>query len=82
MNERMTVVVDPSVTAEACRKCGACCVYEVCEPCTDDGSCLSLKGKVGLHVTCTIYRQRPPECRNYMPGSQGCLDSRKAMGVA
>ena len=79
--KRITVVVDPSVTAADCRRCGACCIYEVCEPCTDDESCLSLKGKVGLHTTCTIYRHRPPLCRDYTPGSRGCLESLRALKV-
>ena len=81
VNERTTVVVDPSITGENCRRCGACCIYEVCEPSTDDESCLCLKGKVGLHTTCTVYRTRPGICRDYMPGSRGCLESRKALKI-
>lgn len=79
MNEGHTIVVDPTVTGEQCRKCGACCLYEVYESCTDDGTCLNFAGKVGLHCRCACYRQRPPECREYLPGSVRCLQSRACM---
>jgi Fe-S-cluster containining protein len=76
---RITDVVDPGITAGACRSCGACCCYEVAEPTSPDGSCLCLVGKVGAAVRCAAYRERPSLCREYVPGSRGCLESRQAV---
>lgn len=45
------------------------------------GCCICLKGKIGVRVRCSIYDQRPTVCREFQPGSQQCLDSRKRNGL-
>ena len=39
--------------------------------------CVALEGKVRQSVTCVIYENRPPCCRNFDPGSPACIESRR-----
>lgn len=41
------------------------------------GRCKALKGVIGESVSCSIYDRRPAVCRQFKPGSEGCLDSRE-----
>ena len=44
--------------------------------------CIALEGEVGKSVTCTIYGQRPPPCREVQPGDERCLTARSRHGLA
>lgn len=38
-----------------------------------DGICIALRGEIGVSVSCSSYARRPAACREFMPGSPGCL---------
>jgi Fe-S-cluster containining protein len=35
--------------------------------------CVALHGEIGLNVACSIYTNRPFVCRDFQPGSDGCV---------
>jgi Fe-S-cluster containining protein len=41
--------------------------------------CRALKGTIGEKCSCSIYDVRPKLCREFEPGSQGCLVARDAL---
>jgi Fe-S-cluster containining protein len=41
--------------------------------------CRALKGTIGEKCSCSIYAVRPKICREFEPGSQGCLVARDAL---
>ncbi len=41
----------------------------------------TLEGVIGLNVSYSVYSKRPKVCREYQPGSEGCLDSRERANV-
>lgn len=43
------------------------------------GRCTALRGTVGERVGCSIYDRRPAVCRQFEPGSEGCLEARGTM---
>ena len=43
--------------------------------------CLALRGRIGRHVTCTIYGLRPRGCRLIEPGDERCLQYRRERGI-
>lgn len=43
--------------------------------------CVFLRGEIGEHVTCEIYKKRPIVCVEYEPGSDDCLNMRRELGV-
>jgi Fe-S-cluster containining protein len=43
--------------------------------------CVALEGKLGEHVSCTIYELRPSGCRRVQPGSKECLRDRRERGI-
>lgn len=45
------------------------------------GRCLALRGRIGRHVTCTIYALRPRGCRLIEPGDERCLQYRRERGI-
>lgn len=46
-----------------------------------DGRCLALRGQIGRHVRCEIYRERPAACRRVEAGSDLCRRYRQARGL-
>jgi hypothetical protein len=46
-----------------------------------DGRCLALRGRIGRHVTCTIYGLRPAGCRRIEPGDARCRQYRRERGI-
>ena len=46
-----------------------------------DGRCLALRGRLGRHVTCTIYALRPYGCRLIQPGDARGLQYRRERGL-
>ncbi len=53
-------------------------------PARRDGSfdaCIFLEGKVGTDAGCTLHSTKPTECRWFLPGSSGCLTSRRQRGL-
>ena len=46
-----------------------------------DGRCLALRGRIGRHVTCTVYGLRPRGCRLVQPGDARCLQYRRERGI-
>lgn len=44
--------------------------------------CVALAGKVGEHVACTVYAQRPEACREVQAGDEKCLKARARHGLA
>jgi Fe-S-cluster containining protein len=40
---------------------------------TPDGRCMSLRGALGVAVSCAIYIDRPTACRTVQPGDELCL---------
>ena len=46
-----------------------------------DGRCLALRGRMGRHVTCTVYALRPRGCRLIEPGDARCLQYRRERGI-
>lgn len=44
--------------------------------------CIALIGQLGVHVSCTIYANRPNVCREFEPGSAECRRVRKTLGEA
>jgi uncharacterized protein len=44
--------------------------------------CGALAGKVGEHVACTVYAQRPDACREVQAGDEKCLKARARHGLA
>jgi hypothetical protein len=45
------------------------------------GRCVALRGRMGRHVTCTIYGLRPRGCRLIEPGDTRCLQYRRERGI-
>ena len=45
------------------------------------GRCAALRGKLGQHVHCAIYADRPRGCRLVEPGSPRCLQARRERGL-
>lgn len=43
------------------------------------GRCTALTGTIGTRVACGIYDRRPAVCRQFEPGSPGCLEARLTM---
>ena len=43
--------------------------------------CVALQGEVGKAVTCSVYPQRPPPCREVQPGDDKCARARARHGV-
>ena len=43
--------------------------------------CLALRGRLGRHVTCTIYGLRPRGCRLIEPGDERCRQYRRERGI-
>ncbi|HKX31706.1 MAG TPA: YkgJ family cysteine cluster protein [Blastocatellia bacterium] len=41
--------------------------------------CRALDGTIGEQCSCSIYAVRPKLCREFEPGSQGCLIAREAL---
>lgn len=46
-----------------------------------DGRCLALRGRMGRHVSCTIYALRPRGCRLIEPGDARCRQYRRERGI-
>lgn len=46
-----------------------------------EGRCLALRGRVGKHVQCTIYADRPQPCRRVEAGSDLCREYREVRGL-
>lgn len=46
-----------------------------------EGRCLALRGRVGKHVRCTIYADRPRACWSVEPASDLCRAYREARGL-
>ena len=47
----------------------------------DRGTCVALRGTLGVRVQCTIYPDRPTGCRRVVAGSERCLLARRERGV-
>jgi Fe-S-cluster containining protein len=45
------------------------------------GACAFLRGTPGKRVTCRIYETRPEVCRDFRPGSRGCREKRREIGL-
>lgn len=43
-------------------------------------ACSALEGEPGKDVGCSIYEDRPKQCRLFMPGSNMCLNARMWAG--
>ena len=43
--------------------------------------CVAFGGAVGGACACTIYPERPKECRRFEAGSRGCRNARRAAGL-
>ena len=46
-----------------------------------DRCCTAFAGRVGERCECTIHPHRPRACREFEPGSLGCLYAREAVGL-
>jgi uncharacterized protein len=46
-----------------------------------DGRCVNLTGKVGSHIGCTVYPDRPQICRDFEAGSDRCFGYRRMGGI-
>ncbi len=46
-----------------------------------EGRCLALRGRIGKHVRCTIYADRPRACWSVEPASDLCRAYREARGL-
>jgi hypothetical protein len=46
------------------------------------GRCRALRGRIGRHVSCTIYGLRPRGCRLIEPGDARCRQYRRERGGA
>lgn len=46
-----------------------------------EGRCTALRGRIGQHATCDIYKVRPRGCRLIQPGDERCLQARRDMGI-
>lgn len=44
--------------------------------------CAALQGRVGGQVRCGVYEQRPPVCRDVVPGDARCVEARRRHGLA
>jgi hypothetical protein len=44
--------------------------------------CIALQGRVGQHVACTVYAQRPSPCREVQVGDEKCNAARAQYGLA
>lgn len=48
---------------------------------TKDGCvCAALRGRIGVKVTCAIYKDRPQLCREFLKGSGDCRFARRFWG--
>lgn len=53
--------------------------YETSKFVRPDGlRCSALAGEIGKDVSCAIYVNRPPVCRNFEVGSERCIEARNA----
>jgi uncharacterized protein len=43
--------------------------------------CVALEGVVGQRSSCKIYQRRPVVCREFAPGTKGCLAARSWFGL-
>ena len=43
--------------------------------------CVALQGQVGERVRCAVYEQRPPVCRDVVPGDARCLEALQRHGL-
>jgi Fe-S-cluster containining protein len=43
--------------------------------------CVALGGQIGAQCSCTIYEQRPGNCRRFEIGSQLCKTAREVFGL-
>lgn len=43
-------------------------------------ACIALEGVPGVDIGCSIYEDRPEQCRLFMPGSNMCLNARRWAG--
>ena len=43
--------------------------------------CAALQGEVGERVLCAVYDQRPPVCRDVVPGDERCVAARRRRGL-
>lgn len=43
--------------------------------------CAFLRGTPGRRVSCRIYETRPDVCRSWKPGSMGCREARRELGL-
>ena len=43
--------------------------------------CAALTGTLGRQVSCGIYEWRPSPCREFEPGSPGCVQARRRHGL-
>jgi Fe-S-cluster containining protein len=41
--------------------------------------CAALRGSLFRSVSCAIYEERPSVCREFVPGSKRCKDSRASL---
>lgn len=46
-----------------------------------EGRCISLQGEIGASVRCSCYSRRPSNCREFEPGSAGCVQARQHFGL-
>ena len=44
--------------------------------------CVALQGTVRERVRCAVYEQRPPVCRDLVPGDERCARARVCHGLA
>jgi len=45
---------------------------------TPDNRCVALRGEVNKTCHCAIYLRRPNVCREFVPGSEECVASKRA----
>jgi Fe-S-cluster containining protein len=43
--------------------------------------CQALTGEIGAAVGCSVYGQRPPACREVLPGDEKCVAARQHHGL-
>jgi len=48
---------------------------------TENNRCVALEGQIGVSVKCSVYNCRPTACRKFEPGSELCVEARKAKGI-
>jgi Fe-S-cluster containining protein len=43
--------------------------------------CVALEGTIGSPCGCSIYADRPADCRTFAAGSEPCLETRRIAGL-